>query len=195
MAARRGSIRPMSEAEYNPDLKPGDPGYVFPKEVHNLLVAADTGHMALSEMADNKSSILMGASFVVFSLSIGDIAEGKASLPLLLLTAFSFMATLLGILTVRPGRPRRWKVTPETVNLLYFGSFTNISREAYVEQMVKVLSSEEETYRHLARSVYDHGCILKKEKYRWLFWSYTFFLAGLIVTGLAVIWELVFSRV
>jgi hypothetical protein len=184
----------MSEAEPYPDLKPGDLGYIFPKEVHNLLVAADSGHMALSEMADNKSSILMGASFVVFSLSIGDIAEGKASLPLLLLTAFSFMATLLGILTVRPARPRRWKVTPETANLLYFGSFTNISRDQYVEQMVKVLSSEEETYRHLARSVYDHGCILKREKYRWLFWSYTFFLTGLIVTGLAVIWELVIAR-
>jgi hypothetical protein len=180
----------MSETVANPDLKPGDPGYVFPKEVHNLLVAADSGHMALSEMADNKSSILMGASFVVFSLSISDIADGKASLPLILLTAFSFMATLLGILTVRPGRMRKWKVTPETANMLYFGSFANISRDQYVEQMIKVLSSEEETYRHLARGIYDHGCILRKEKYRWLYWSYTFFLTGLVVTGLAVVWEL-----
>jgi hypothetical protein len=180
----------MSEADPNPDLKPGDPGYVFPKEVHNLLVAADSGHMALSEMADNKSSILMGASFVVFSLSISDIADGKASLPLILLTAFSFMATLLGIMTVRPGRMRRWSVTPETANLLYFGSFANISRDEYVERMIKVLASEEETYRHLAGSIYDHGCILRREKYRWLYWSYTFFLTGLIATGLAVVWEL-----
>ncbi|MCW3796747.1 DUF5706 domain-containing protein [Sphingomonas sp. BN140010] len=184
----------MSEAEFNPELKPGDPGYVFPKEVHNLLVAADVGHMALSEMADNKSSMLMGASFVVFSLSIGTISEGKASLPLLLLTLFSFMATLLGILTVRPGRARKWKVTPETANLLYFGSFTNISRADYVEQMIKVLSSEEATYRHLAGSIYDHGCVLKREKYRWLYWSYTFFLTGLVVTGLAVVWELALRR-
>jgi hypothetical protein len=180
----------MSEADFDPSLKPGDPHYVFPKEVHNLLVAADSGHMALSEMADNKSSILMGASFVVFSLSIGDIAEGKASLPLLLLTLFSFLATLLGILTVRPGRVRKWKVTPQSANLLYFGSFTNISRDQYVEQMIKVLSSEEETYRHLAGSIYDHGCVLKREKYRWLYWSYTFFLTGLIATGLAVVYEL-----
>lgn len=180
----------MSEADYNPELKPGETGYVFPKEVHNLLVAADSGHMALSEMADNKSSILMGASFVVFSLSISDIAEGKASLPLILLTAFSFMATLLGILTVRPGPVKKWNVTPDKANLLYFGSFANISREEYVEQMIKVLSSEEATYRHLAGSIYDHGCVLRKEKYRWLYWSYSFFLAGLVVTGLAVVWEL-----
>ena len=180
----------MNEAEHRPEPGPGDPGYVFPKEVHNLLMAADSTHMALYEMADNKSSILMGASFVVFSLSISDIADGKASLPLILLTAFSFMATLLGILTVRPGPVRKSRITPETANLMFFGSFTNISRDEYVEQMVKVLSSEEETYRHFARSVYDHGCILRSEKYRWLYWSYTFFLTGLIVTGLAVVWEL-----
>ena len=180
----------MSEAQPDPKPKPSEPPRVFPKEVHNLLVAADADHMTLSEMADNKSSILMGASFVVFSLSIGDIADGKASLPLLLLTAFSFMATLLGILTVRPGPMKAWKVTPETVNLLYFGSFTNITRQEYVDQMLKVMSSEEEVYRHIARSVYDHGCILKKEKYRWLYWSYSFFLTGLVVTGLAVVVDL-----
>lgn len=177
----------------DPALRPGDPRYTFPSTA-DLLFAADSTHMSLSEMADNKSSILMGASFVVFSLSIGDIAEGKASLPLLLLTAFSFMATVLGVLTVRPGPMRKWKVTPQTVNLLYFGSFTNITREEYVERMLEVLASEEETYRHVARSVYDHGCVLKKEKYRWLYWSYSFFLTGLVLTGAAVVWELVVQR-
>lgn len=180
----------MSEDARDPTLKPGDPDYVFPKEVHNLLVAADAGHMALSEMADNKSSILMGASFVVFSLSISDIAEGKASLPLLLLTLFSFAATVLGVLTVRPSRLRRHKVSPDKANLLFFGSFTNISRDEYVEQMVKVLSSEEETYRHIARSIYDHGCVLQREKFQWLYWSFTLFLAGLVITFAAVIFQL-----
>ena len=62
-------------------VNPDDP--VFPKEVHNLLVAANATNITLSGMADTKASILMGASFVVFSMSISDIAEGKASLPLL----------------------------------------------------------------------------------------------------------------
>ena len=35
--------------------------------------------MTLSGMADTKASILMGASFVVFSISIGNIAEGQTS--------------------------------------------------------------------------------------------------------------------
>lgn len=183
----------MSEADPVQGVSAGE-DYVFPKDVHEFLLAADSAQITLSEMADNKSSMLMGASFVVFSLSISDVSSGKAGLPLILLTAFSFMATVLGILTVRPGMMRRWNVTPETANLLYFGSFTNISREAYVEQAIKVMKSEEAVYRHMARSVYDHGFVLRKEKYRWLYWSYTFFLTGLIMTGVAVVYELLIKR-
>ncbi len=160
----------------------GNPDYEFPKEVHNLLVAAYEGNWNLSEMADNKASILMGASFVVFSLSIGDVAAGKATFPLLVLTLFSFAATVLGVLTVRPNRLRKFKLDPNNVNIMFFGSYANISREEYIEQVVKILSSEEETYRRLAKDIYDHGCALRADKYRWLYWSYTLFLVGLVIT-------------
>ncbi len=176
-------------AEERP-LRPGDPGYEFPKEVHNLLMAAHTGNMALSEMADNKASILMGASFVVFSLSISDVAEGKASFPLLVLTLFSFAATVLGILTVRPSRIRNFKVEPAKANILFFGSYANIKREEYVDQVIGVLSSEEETYRRLARDIYDHGCLLRADKYSWLYWSYSLFLVGLVITFGALLLKL-----
>ena len=161
-------------------VSPDDP--VFPKEVHNLLVAANATNITLSGMADTKASILMGASFVVFSLSIGDVATGKATFPMLVLTLFSFAATVLGVLTVRPNRLRKFKLDPNNVNIMFFGSYANISREEYVEQMMKVLTSEEEVYKRLARDVYDHGCILRADKYRWLYWSYTLFLVGLAVT-------------
>ena len=168
----------------------GHPDYEFPKEVHNLVIAAYEGNWNLSEMADNKASILMGASFVVFSLSIGDVATGKASFPLLVLTLFSFAATVLGVLTVRPNRLRKFKLDPNNVNIMFFGSYANISREEYVEQMMKVLTSEEEVYKRLARDVYDHGCILRADKYRWLYWSYTLFLVGLVITFGALLLKL-----
>ena len=163
-------------------LGTGHPDYEFPKEVHNLLIAAYEGNWALSEMADNKASILMGASFVVFSLSIADVASGKASFPLLVLTLFSFAATVLGVLTVRPNRLPKFKMDPSNVNIMFFGSYANISREQYIEQVIKILSSEEETYKRLAKDIYDHGCALRSDKYRWLYWSYTLFLVGLVIT-------------
>src|SRR5215211_3953119 len=118
-------------------VSPNDP--VFPKEAHNLLVSAHAGNMDLSEMADSKASILMGASFVVFSLSISDIAEGKASLPLLVLTIFSFVATIFGVLTVRPNRmrPSKAPIPADKINLLFFGSYANANRDDYINEMIK----------------------------------------------------------
>lgn len=190
MAIRQGG-GVMGEGQ-DPNSRPGDPGYVFPKEVHNLLVCAETNHMGLSAMADSKASMLMGASFVVFSITIGNLAQAgsKVSLPVLLLTFFSFVATLLGILTVRPTRMRPHRVAPDQANLLFFGSFANLSRDEYVEEMIRTLSSEEEVYRRMARDLYDHGCVLRAEKYRWLYWSFTMFLVGMVVTFAAVVWEL-----
>lgn len=169
----------------------GNPDYEFPKEVHNLLVVAHAGNMALSSMADSKASMLMGASFVVFSLSIGDVAAGKASFPMLVLTLFSFAATMLGVLTVRPNKMRTFKVEPSKANILFFGSYANIKRDEYVDQVLGVLTSEEEVYRRLARDIYDHGCVLKADKYRWLYWSYTLFLLGLLITFGSLILKLV----
>lgn len=166
--------------------RPGDPGYVFPKEVHNLLVLANTTNITLSGMADTKASILMGASFVVFSMSIGDLAEGKATLPLLVLTIFSFIATVLGVLTVRPNRMPVKPIPVAEANVLFFGSYTNVSRDDYVEEVIRVLSSEEETYRRLAKDLYDHGTVLRDDKFRWLYWSFTMFLVGMIATAIAV---------
>src|SRR5688572_18529597 len=109
-------------------LGPGDPDYVFPKEVHNLLVAASATNITLSQMADTKASILMGASFVVFSISIGDIAQGNANLPILVLTVFSFVATVFGVLCVRPSKMSAKPIPVEKANILFFGSYTNTPR-------------------------------------------------------------------
>jgi hypothetical protein len=160
-------------------LGPGDPDYVFPKEVHNLLVAANATNITLSGMADTKASILMGASFVVFSMSIGDIADGKVSLPLL-------------VLTVRPNRMKVAKtpIPREKINILFFGSYTNARREDYVDEMIEVLSSEEETYRRMTQDLYDHGKLLRDDKFSWLYWSFTLFLVGMVVTAIAVIYQL-----
>src|SRR4030095_292531 len=121
----------MSESSEPKLVSPDDP--VFPKEVHNLLVAANATNIPLSGMADTKASILMGASFVVFSMSISDIADGKASLPLLVLTMFSFVATIFGVLTVRRNKMvvNKTPIPAEKINILFFDSYTNARRAGY----------------------------------------------------------------
>jgi hypothetical protein len=56
--------------------------------------------------------------------------------------------------------------------------------------MMKVLSSEEETYRRLTADLYDHGKVLRDDKFNWLYWSFTLFLLGMVLTAGAVIYQL-----
>jgi len=187
--------RPPLSSEERRMLGLGHPDFEFPKEVHNLLIAANSTNITLSGMADSKASILLGASFVVFSLSIGTISDGKASFPLLVLTLFSFVATIFGVMTVRPNRMRKAKapIPAEKVNILFFGSYIDCPREEYVDEMMRVLSSEEETYRRLTRDLWDHGHVLRNDKFKWLYWSYTFFFWGMVVTAAAVVGQLVYN--
>lgn len=201
---RSSSERPSgapAQTPLSPDerrmLGVGHPDYEFPKEVHNLLMAANATNITLSGMADSKASILLGASFVVFSLSIGDISDGKASAPLLVLTLFSFIATIFGVMTVRPNRMVKpaAPAPASKVNLLFFGSYIDCPREEFVDEMMRVLSSEEETYRRLTRDLWDHGHVLRDNKFRWLYWSYTFFFWGMVVTAAAVVGQLVYNAI
>ncbi|HEV2747313.1 MAG TPA: Pycsar system effector family protein [Allosphingosinicella sp.] len=160
----------------------GHPDYEFPKEVHNLLVTAQTTHVELSAMADSKASILMGATFVVFGLAIEEISSNEATVPLVVLATFSFISTVLSVLAIRPKilKPPR-KPGPHT-NLLFFGSFAGIPEDEYVDDIIEILRSEEETYRRMARDLYQNGQVLQHKKYKYLSYAYSLFLTGLVTT-------------
>lgn len=169
----------------------GHPDYEFPKEVHNLLVTAQSNHVALSAMADSKASILMGATFVVFTLTIGEIMQHKATASLLLLAGFSFAATILSVLAVRPGFMKPPGAVKPGVNTLFFGGFAGLPEEQYIDHIIGVLRSEEETYRAMARDLYQNGRFLHHSKFRYLTMAYTVFLVGLVATLIAFVTELV----
>jgi hypothetical protein len=171
----------------------GHPDYEFPKEVHNLLVVAQQNHVALSEMADSKASILMGATFVVFTLTIGEIMQHKATAALLLLAGFSFAATILSVLAVRPGLMNPPKEIKPGLNTLFFGGFAGLEEEKYIDHVIGILRSEEATYRAMARDLYQNGKFMHRSKYRYLTYAYTVFLIGLVATLIAFVWELVTS--
>lgn len=186
-------VEPVDPSEIDSAKFYRDPDFVWEPEYINVIISAHAGNMELSNMADSKASILLGASFVVFGLSISDIAAGKASVPMIVLTLFSFVATVLGVLTVRPARLRDWKVTPGKANIMFFGSYSNVTKEQYVEQCVRTVADPEASVRAMAADIYDHGKLLKSDKFSWLYWSYTFFFYGMVVTAMVVIGQLIFD--
>jgi hypothetical protein len=161
--------------------------YEFPKEVHNMLVSAQAAHVQLSAMADSKASILMGASFVVFSLTLGQMQADAISPALLVLGAFSFAATVLSVLAVLPeigGKTKSGKA-----NMLFFGNFSRIAEQEYVDTVVGAMRSEETAYRMMARDLHQNGSVLQRHKYRYLAYAYRTFLVGIVATAAAFVGE------
>jgi len=166
-------------------------GYEFPKEVHNMLVGAQATHVQFSAMADSKASILMGATFVVFSLTLGQMQSSKISLPLLVLGAFSFAATVLSVLAILPEIGGKSKANRP--NLLFFGLFHRMDEEEFVDTVVGTMRSEEQVYRMMARDLYQNGAVLQRHKYRYLAYAYRTFLVGIIATAIAFIGQSFFG--
>ena len=159
--------------------------YEFPKEVHNMLVAAQEAHVQYSAMADSKASILMGASFVVFSLTLGQMQSNQISMPMLVLGSFSFFATVLSVLAVLP--VIGGKVKFAAPNLLFFGVFSRMKEDEFVDTLVEQMRSEETVYRMMARDLHQNGVILQLHKYRFLRYAYRTFLIGIVATAVAFI--------
>ena len=161
---------------------------VFPPNAVHLIRTTQTIHVSLSQMADQKASILMGATFVIFTIAIGQSkAPGGAPIALMILGGFAFFAAMFTVLAVLPVTRAK---PGEPTNLLFFGSFSQLEQEEYVDRLVDVLGSEEAMYRAMARDIYQNGRVLEGKKYRLLGYAYRIFLVGLTVSFIAFLIEL-----
>lgn len=168
----------------------GHPDYAFPQETHNLMATAQAGHLALSEMADNKASILMGATFVVFALVIEEITSNQATAPLVILAIFSLLSTILSVLALRPRVMKPPAQFGPNTNVIFFGGFSGVPEDRYIDHIIEIMRDEEATFRTMARDLYQNGRVLQFEKYRYLSYAYTIFLVGIISTFAAFLVEL-----
>ena len=164
------------------DQPPEKPGFT-PNSIH-LVRTAQQIHVQLSAMADHKASILMGATFVIFTITIGRAGSGTTPLPLLILGGAAFFSAIFAVLAVLPATHYR-KTGP--INLLFFGSFTELDEEEYLDKLVARLHDDEEIYRTMARDIYQNGLVLERKKYRLLGYSYRIFLVGLTASFIAFV--------
>lgn len=167
------------------------PAIAYPPNAVHLIRTNQQLTMHLSQMADQKASILMGATFVVFTLAIGQArsGEGALSMPLAVLATFSFLSALLAISAVLP---RISKVPPDASNgnLLFFGHFTNLSEDQFIAAIKQRLQSEDALYETMLRDTYQNGVVLARRKYRYLAYAYRLFVVGLSLTFLLFVWEM-----
>ena len=171
----------MAEVDYAPPAAPVVPQKVYPTQAVQLVRTTTQTHLVLSQMADQKASILMGATFIVFTITVGQASKGMLPLPLLVMACFAFLSAVCAVMVVMPST-RTPPVDMERSNLLFFGVFTQIPEQEWADIIVERLATDEGMFRTMLRDVYQNGQVLQKKKYRYLGYAYRLFLAGLTAT-------------
>lgn len=150
------------------------------QSVH-LIRTAQSNTLALSQMADGKANILIGATFVVFSLVVTQAFSGEVKWSIICLAVTAFASAICAVLAITP--PMRAKAVPEgQFNPLFFSHFSLIDEDEWVSGMLEKLRSDEEVYRVMLRDLYQNGQVLHRRKYRYLALAYRMFLVGLALT-------------
>lgn len=178
-----------------PDAETAEPVTNFPPNAVHLVRTSQQLTMQLSQMADQKASILMGATFVVFTLAVGQARSGTFVLPLAILATFSFLSALLAVSAVLP---RVGKAPPVVLrdgkdhsNILFFGRFSAMEEDEFIAAVKARLHSEEDIYDLMLRDTYQNGVVLARRKYRYLGHAYRLFVVGLTLAFAAFVWEMV----
>ncbi|MCB1049983.1 MAG: hypothetical protein H6510_18015 [Acidobacteria bacterium] len=160
--------------------------------IDQMLRQTRAHHVQLSSMADFKANILMTMSSVVLTLSIRYIGDPLLRWPIFILMAFCMLTLVLAVYAIMPKAvsPPHHHKKPDLhdshFNLLFFGSFTELSFEDYREAMWQAIHNPEETYELMIREVYQLGQFLARKKYRYVRLAYISFLSGFLISGLVM---------
>ncbi len=148
----------------------------------HLLRTMQGHHVALSSMADQKANILIGVNSVIFALVMRESAS--MTWPMIVLAVSSATAAILCMLAVVPaiGWRKRRTGPPPPPNILFFGAFTELTEEAFEQELDTILVSDTKIRRAMARDVYQLGVVLKNSKYRYIGWGYRVFVGGMVLT-------------
>lgn len=147
----------------------------------HALRTAQLAALTLSQMADQKANILIGATFVVFSLLISQAFSDSTSAAMLCLAATAFLSAFFAVLAIMP-RISMGKVPKDQINPLFFSHFADLDEEEWADDILRRAASEEQLYRMMLRDLYQNGQVLHRRKYRYLSIAYWIFLAGLALT-------------
>jgi hypothetical protein len=147
----------------------------------HLVRTAQMNGLRLSQMADQKASILMGATFLVFSISISRLSAGDMPWSLILLALFAFASSLCAVMAVIPAVTSADEM-PGKPNNLFFGHFAHFDEEEWAAEVLEDLKADETVFRAMMHDFYQNGLVLQRKKYRYLGLAYKTFVVGLILT-------------
>jgi hypothetical protein len=180
----------MAESEAPIEVPKAAPSVPSPSGYSNhaihLVRTTQQINLMLSQMADTKASILMGATFLVFTVSVGQATNGTLPLALAVLALFAFVSAMCAVFAVLPAvsSPTSARLNDGKPNKLFFGYFTHMDEDEWTESILAELRADETVFRTMLHDVYQNGQVLQRKKYKYLAYAYKSFMTGLVLTAI-----------
>lgn len=163
--------------------------------IETMFRITSTNNQRLSDMADNKSNILITVNSIILSIIIALLLrklDNNTQLvfptAILLLTSLATMVT--AILATRPsvphGRYTDEELSSKKVNLLFFGNFYKMNLDSYSNGMKLMMEERDHLYSTLIKDVYSQGVVLGR-KFKLLRLAYNVFMYGLVISVFAFV--------
>jgi len=159
----------------------------FRTSVDNILRVNHGNQMRLGLMADQKANIMITVASIVFSITIANLDNEVMKWPLLTFVVGSFFSLLFAIFAIIPSTDYPKKKGSKEIdresplfNPLFFGHFAHLSIEEYKEDYAETLMTDDKVYDAMAGDIYGQGKVLALGKYKYLKWSYSSFLWGMV---------------
>ena len=158
----------------------------FSNQAIHLVRTTQQINMMLSQMADAKASILMGATFLVFTIAVGQARGGALPWSLGVLALFAFVSAMCAVFAVLPSvsDPDQTKIGGARSNLLFFGHFAHMDEAEWTDSVLADLRADETVFRAMLHDIYQNGQVLQRKKYKYLAHAYTSFMIGLSLTAI-----------
>jgi multidrug efflux pump subunit AcrB len=171
----------MAEPAARSEPVPTEVGPAYTANAVHLLRTVQLNSLRLSQMADQKASILMGATLLVFSIVLSRSLTGELPWSLMVLAGFAFVSSLCAAMAVLPSLSRKLQPGAER-NKLFFGHFHDLDEEEWTRDVLGDLHADESVFRLMLHDIYQNGQVLQKRKYRFLGYAYRLLIAGLLIT-------------
>ena len=163
--------------------------------IETMFRTTSQNHLMLSQMADNKSNILITINSIILSVVVSVLVRKLEEnpnlvIPTIMLITVCLSTTVFAILATRPnlsaGRFTRDDIKGKKTNLLFFGNFHGMSVEDYEWSMKEMMKDADYLYGSLIKDIYYLGKVLGR-KYRFLRIAYNIFMFGFVLSILSFI--------
>jgi predicted metal-dependent HD superfamily phosphohydrolase len=178
--------------------------------VETMYRATYRNHIELSAIADNKANMMISINTIIMSVIISLFGSGvtfvgkgyyehlRFALPMCMLLLTSLSSVIFAVLSAKPtvtskkDNTNMEPVPQRKTSLLFFGNFTALPLDDFVDKMNDLKERSAELYDNMSIDIYYLGKVLT-QKYRLLRFSYLVFMIGLILSVLAFLVVFVLS--